>query len=553
MIAFFLNILTKTLHFNRSLLKAFAAFLVVLFYIAPLHASDQTKLLLIHLDAVSFQIVQDEIGKGTLPNFKKYFLEEGHLERAISYYPTKTPFIISNIRSATPSSVGPLVGWEIPVYDEEMPVKFADSFLMMALSKHRIARSNLIYGIPFAHRLNKPALMNTLDLFDDYPVMEFYWYPIDTYGHLYGKDAHRKKLLEFDTVIGKYLSKVAEDVNIIIYSDHGMVFGTPSDIESEIDHLLGDQIKTFSYPSLYLEQPQESAIIAERIVNETALKFAFYKKDERTVKGFSEGSTIQFHYKNGGVSYTYNGSDPFGYYESGYNGEYYTADEWLLFSVDMPYPATPIKVYTFLINPNAGDIVTSFDHNTYPRTIYSKMGNHGGFTSTEVLVPVMVRGPAVEYLGDFEVLWLQELFNEIQDFKFNQSPRREKHYISANKYLRNSASTITTSFSPFYRINFGSDLHYDSGNQISLETIWGRYDLMRSYLTRLWFGAGIDFRKQDTVGMLFLKHEIRIRDFTARTELNTSGFHRFTFGYQVHHALTLEITNLTGLGIRMSL
>lgn len=520
----------------------------------PVNASDEPKLLLIHLDAVSYHVLQEEISAGNLPQIEHYFKKTGNLKQAVTYYPSKTPFVISNVREGISSSEGELVGWEIPVFEVDKSLNIADSFLLMALSKHRPARGNLFYGLPILNRLNKVALMNTLDLFDEYPVIEFYWYAIDSYGHFYGEEAYREKLRQFDSAIGKYLSKLDNDVNVIIYADHGMVFGEGIEIDKIAMDKFGDKIEAFSYPSVYLYDEADKGMIARQLVHQTELDYAFYMVDDSTAKGYSNNGTHFFTNEGFTVRYTYEGEDPFGYYQNGYTGEYLDADEWLKFSSELQYPATPVKVFNYLSNPNSGDIVISFDDNKYAKTFYSSKGNHGGFSSADLMIPILVQGPNLEQISTTEPFWLQELFNEVQHFEFQQNPSRDRHYISSRYDFRNEAAHFTTAISPVYRVNFGADfLLNDDFVSPALETIWGRYDLYRSYLTRIWFGAGVDFRKEDTVGMMYLKHEVRYRNLTARTELNTSGFHYFTLGYRIFQHVSIELTNFTGAGLRISL
>lgn len=552
------NLLSRKIRFIDVLLRNVKTifFLILAIFIGQVQlliASDDPKLMLIHMDAVSIHVLQEEIKAGNLPQISNYFKDTGMLEKAITYYPSKTPFVISNIRNAIPSSEGKLVGWEIPGNDEDISLSIFDSFLLMVLSKHRLARANLIYGIPLFNRLNELALMNTLDLFDDYPVLEFYWYPIDSYAHIFGETEYRRKLREFDGALGKYLSKLDDDVNVIIYADHGMVFGEGVEIDKIAKEKFSDEIKAFSYPSVYLFDHRDSDKTAKQLVHDTELDFAFFMLAPDIAKGYSNNGTFYFSHRNNKIRYTYEGEDTFEYYKNGYNGEYLSANEWLLFSSNLLYPATPIKVYNYLSNPNSGDIVTSFNDEKYAETIYSRQGNHGGFTASDVMVPVLVRGPNVDYIGDFELLWLQELFKEVQDFEFQQNPSRDRHYISSLYNFRNESTSIIIAVSPVYRTNFGTDILVDDFSATSLETVWGRYDLYKSYLARLWFGAGVDFRKEDTVGMLFLKHEFRIRKFTTRTTLNTSGIHHFTLGYRMLPHITAEFTNFSGFGIRISL
>lgn len=520
----------------------------------PILASDGPKLLLIHLDAVSYHVLQEEIEAGNLPQIEHYFSNMGNLKQAVTYYPSKTPFVVSNVREGTSSREGKLVGWEIPLFEHEKSLSIGESFLMMLLSQHRPARGNIFYGLPLLNQLNNAALMNTLDLFDEYPVIEFYWYTVDSYGHFYGEEAYREKLRQFDSTIGNYLSKLDDDINVIIYADHGMVFGEGIEIDKIAMEKFGDKIEAFSYPSVYLYDDADKDDIARKLIHQTELDYVFYLVDEDTAKGYSRRGTLFFINDGYTVRYTYEGEDPFEYYKNGYNGEYLDADEWLKFSAELAYPATPVKVFNYLSNPNAGDIVISFDDNKYAKTFYSRAGNHGGFSFADVMIPILVHGPNIDQVGQTEPFWLQELFNEVQDFEFKQNPARDRHYISSRYDFRNEAAHITTAISPVYRTNFGADFHLnDDFTTPTLETIWGRYDLYRSYLTRIWFGAGVDFRKEDTVGMMFLKHEIRYRNLTARSAVNTSGFHHFTLGYRVFPHVAVELTNFTGAGLRISL
>lgn len=513
------------------------------------------KLLLIHLDAVSYYALIDEIEAGNLPNIQRIFKDEDLLQKAITYYPSKTPFVISNIRNATKSDAGELVAWEIPGYDFTKTMRFQDSFIKMAMSKSRLARANLLYGIPFFNKLADLALMNTLDLFDEYPVQEFYWYKVDSYGHLKGEEEYLKKIREFDVQIGKYINELDDDINIIIYADHGMIFGEGVDIEKTIKEEYSNKINTYSYPTIFLYDKNDSEEIARQIVTESELDFAFFLNDETSVKGYFEDSVLYFDYKDRAIRYTHEGHDPFHYYENGYNGEYMTANEWLSFSIDMEYPATPVKVYAYLKNPHSGDIVTSLDGFKYNQTPFSRFGNHGGFSATEVIVPVLVRGPNVGHIGKFGELWLQDLFDETEIFTFNQKPNRDSHYISSRYSIKNNNTQVSTAFSPTYRYRLGVDLELDSltGSTFDIRQAWGKFDAYRSYLARLWFGAGLDFSGERAEVMAMMRHEFRYRQFSTRTSLTTSGNNRFTLGYDLSKYFTLELTNFANIGFRLSL
>lgn len=505
------------------------------------------------MDAVSSNVLMEELHKGNMPNIERIFYGKGLKEKAITYFPSKTPFIISSIRESIPSISSPLVGWEIIDFNDQKSLKTPDTFTLMVLSKMRLARINLLYGLPIFNHLTNIALMNTIDYFDDYRVLEFYWYKIDTYGHFEGEEDYIEHLREFDEAIGKYLDRLDDDINVIIYADHGMVFGEGVRIESELSEKFEGRIKAYSYPSVYLYNHEESQELAKEIVEQTKLDFALFLHDENTVMGYAEDAILYFNHKDGAVNYTYEGTDPFGYYENGYNGEFKTSDEWLLFSIDLDYPATPMIVYWYLQNPNAGEIVTSFNDKKFAQSNYSRRGNHGGFTARELVVPVLVKGPDVEYIGDFEVLWLQELFNEIGDFEFRQTPRRDSHFISSRYLTRNNSTRTEIAISPYYRYRFAAEIDFDSYDSARFGRVWGQYDLYRSYIARLWFGAGVDFYGPDTIGMFLIKHQFHIRRFSARTLVTTSGNHRFTFAYSINKNFAVEVTNFTQVGFRLSI
>ena len=537
-----------------------AIFTLVCFLIpASLNAqNDQPKLLLMHLDAVSYYSLMDEMNKGNLPNIKRIFGDTGGIEKAITYYPSKTPFVITSIRDATPSTEGPVVGWEMPFGrmedpDSENYMGIAESFTLMALSKQRIARTNLLYGLPWFNRLADLALMNSLDFFDEYNVLEFYWYKIDTHGHFYGEEEYLEKIRDFDDVIGWYMDRLNDDVNVVIYSDHGMGFGKGVEIDKQISEEFKDEVNVYSYPVAYLANGVDPDTIARRFIHETELDFAFFEQEENLVKGYWENSTLWFEYSDEKIRYRAEGEDPFKYFENGYDGEYLTTDEWLLFSVYLEYPVIPVQIYWFLQNPNAGEIVTSFNSEKFAKSGYSRSGNHSGFTAKEIVVPVLVRGPLVEHIGDFEVLWLQELFNEIVDFDFKQQPARDRHYLSSRYNTRSDNTSTVLSFSPVYRYRFGADIDFGTFDVAELGRVWGKYDLLRSYITRLWFGGGVDFYEPDTIGFLLLKHELKVRGFSAKTFLSTAGNHRFTLGYDLNRTFTAEVTNLNSIGFRLNL
>lgn len=181
------------------------------------------------------------------------------------------------------------------------------------------------------------------------------------------------------------------------------------------------------------------------------------------------------------------------------------------------------------------------------------MGNHGGFTATDVVVPVMVRGPDVGYIGEFDKLWLQELFNELDQFTFKQEPNRDTHYISSRYDFSTNINRTVAAYSPAYRFRLGADIDFGDFNGADLNQVWGKYDIVRSQLARVWIGGGVDFSRTDTVGMFMVRHEFRIRNFSAKTSITTNKNNQFTLAYDIHDNFSLELTNFSAVGFRLSL
>lgn len=509
------------------------------------------KYVLIHLDSVSSYYLESEMEAGNLPNLERTFSRGVIIEKAITYLPSKTPIVVSGLRHGTSVEESRLAGWS--GVDRQTGEVFTgpNTFWRMVLSKPRIAASNLLYGIPLLDRLAGPALTNIPDLLDEYRVLEFYWYAVDTYGHLYGEEAYLKKLHVFDKHFGRLVNRLGEDVNIIIYADHGMTFGEGVETLDEINDLIGDIATAISYPNLYLSDPDKLEETARKIVDETEIDYTFFSSDEDRITGFHKGGTVRIDVSEAGIRYTFEGEDPFGYEEWGYAGEYLSANEWLELTYDMSYPVTPVKVYNLLSNPSAGDILTLLDESKFSQSIYSRHGNHGGFTSREMTVPILLKGPDVEFLSDRRTIWLQQLFLEIDNVSFGYTPSRDSHYVSWWYNVHNHSNTLNLSVSPEYRWAIGGEAAISQQFDYNRYQAWGKFDLLRSYLARFWIGAGIDYKNDDFRPMGFIRHELRYRRLTARTSLSTAGNHYFKIGFLITDPVTLQVTNFNSAGIRL--
>lgn len=513
--------------------------------------SNPDRYVLIHLDGVSSYYLESEMEAGNLPNLEKTFSSGGIIEKAVTYFPSKTPIVISSLRHAISAEESRLASWS--GIDRQTGEVFTgpNTFWRMILDTPRIAASSLLYGIPLLDRLAGPALSNIPDLIDDYRVLEFYWYPIDAYGHFYGEEAYLKKLRAFDKHFGRLMKRLNKDVNIIIYADHGMTFGEGINTHEEIKDLIGDHARAISYPNLYLEDLGLLEETARKLVDETNIDYTFFRSNENEVTGFHKKGSVHIDVEGEGIRYSFDHEDPFGYTKQGYTGEYLSADEWLELTYDLKYPVTPVKVYHLMSNPTAGDIITLLDVTKYSQTLYSKRGNHGGFTYRDMTIPVLLKGPDMKSLYNRKTIWLEHLFREIDNVSFGYTPSRDDHYLSWWYNVRDRHSTLNLALSPAYRWAIGGEAAFSEPFDNNRYQAWGKFDLMRSYLARFWVGTGVDFKDNNIRPMVFIRHELRYHRFTARTSLSTAGNHYFTLGFRITDPVILQVTNFNSAGIRL--
>ena len=92
---------------------------------------------------------------------------------------------------------------------------------------------------------------------------------------------------------------------------------------------MGDDLKVFIHPNVYLKDPDKKDKTARDIVSESEIDFTFYRENPHRVVGYSNQGKVIFEGKEEKIRYLFEGEDVFGYYSSGYNGEWLTALEWL--------------------------------------------------------------------------------------------------------------------------------------------------------------------------------------------------------------------------------
>ena len=525
-------------------------------FVAEAKSNNDTKFILIHLDAASSYYLLQEMERGNLPNLQAYFSDENHIKYTITYFPSKTPTVISSLRIGDSVREADLPGWEWVVDRVEgTAVKTVGTFLRMVLSTSRLSTTNILYGVPVLHWLAGPALVNTADYLKDYDVLQFYWYNIDTQGHFNGEMAYREEYADFDKHFGSLMERIDDDVNIIIYSDHGMTFGKGIEIDTVLKELIGDELKIYSYPALYLTNPEKAEYYSWKIMNETEIDFTFFKASKNILRGYHEDGTIiiEKNYDDETIRYQYIGEDVLMYYSNGYSGEFLNQDEWLSLTHSYEYPLAPVLLYHFMDNPSAGDIITLFDETKYHKTAYSSSGNHGGFTNTDMRSLLLAKGPDVEQMYGKDYYWLPNLFNDIQGIDFDRRPPRERHFFSSRYDFLNNRTVTDYSMSPLYRIRYGVTSYNSNTNNITdfdRVDAWGKIDLFRSYLSRFWIGTGVEISDESVDPLLILQYDIHIRKFVLQNSFATNRPFYFRLSYEATPWLAIESVNFTSLGFR---
>ncbi|TVQ67054.1 MAG: hypothetical protein EA360_03470 [Balneolaceae bacterium] len=517
---------------------------------------DEMKLVLIHLDAVSTDFFLQELQAGNLPNIGTFFGDEGRVDNTVTYFPSKTPTIVSSIRLGKSVRELDVPGWEwLLDATDQVIVRTSNTFLRMVFSTSRISRTNIVYGIPSFHWLAAPALVNIADYLKDYPVVEFYWYNIDTQGHFAGEKGYIDQLRFFDTQFGKLARRLDPDVNVIIYSDHGMVFNEGVEIDEEVKELLGDELRIYSFPTLFIYDYSRIEEVAQKLVDSTRIDFTFYETGPFEVKGIHSSSRLTFRQDSLSemIQYTYDHEDILGYGDLGYEGEYLTEEEWLELTYDSDFPLAPVLLFEHLKNEVSGDIITLFGHGKYQQTDYAVFGNHGGFTREELRVPLLIRGAQVSHLANRNSYHLPNLFQDINDIGFNRNPPRERHTAGSRMDFRTMQPVLEFSLSPTYRMRYGATFyHADFANlrESGRADVWGKGDLFRSYLNRVWVGGGMSFKDSVSRPYLLIEYDLHIRRLVIQNSYATHRPFEFRVNYEITPYLAVQAVNFTSLGFR---
>ena len=537
-------------------LPIFCVLIIVIMLLSfPVTGDASPKFLILHLDAVSSQNFFQYMEDGDLPNMKAFF-EDGHvIHYGLSLFPGGTETAVPHLKEGIDNSTGG-VGWDYYDREKEKAISKNKTFFYLFSHIARRAKACFIYGIPGLDPFMFLSLLNVPELLETYGVIEFYWFATDALGHIMGPKLYEASIRRFDRYFGNLVKKLnLDEINLIVYCDHGMSFGRFINVEQakEVERIVGNNLLAFLFPNVYLKDPDKKDQVARDIVLESEIDFAFYRENPYRVVGYSDQGKMIFEEKEGKLRYLFEDKDILGYYSTGYKGEWLTDIEWLSQTRESRFPGVPPNIYNLLSNERAGDIVIVINPPKIPIFWWlSYPANHAGLTNTDLMIPILLKGPQLEHLYDREEMWLHNLYTSIPELSFeNMEPAREKNSFSFwGSGYGEPNSGFEMSLSPAYRWNVG--FRYDN----DIYRSWLEYDLYSSYLMRLWTGAGLQYNGQNLDALV----QARLQIDLGKIQLNYGG--QFTregweintkeLVYQINDRLALEWLIPNGFGMSFS-
>ena len=460
-----------------------AAIVALCLWLPLAFADESPRFLILHVDATTAIDLDRMLAEGRLPNVSSAF-EGGMSFTSVGLYPGSTPVIVSRLHGRGPEGVLSAIGFGGFDRETGRVVPEQRVFLDMLWGFPRRSWTNFVHGAPGLDGLAGLAMQNLPELLERYRVIEFYWFNTDGIGHLFGAEAHAVSLERFDAHLGRVLPQLGlDDLNLILYTDHGMTFGTVGfDVDALLEERLGDEMVHFKYPNLYLRDPARAQALARRLTAPGGLDFAFYRRDERRVEGYLNGAFVRFEAVGDGIRYA-SPEDPLGYAELGYDGAALTRDGWVALTRDALFPATPPNVFDYLQISAVGDLVVGLNPPRVPGGML-EAGNHAGLVQTDLVVKVLARGPQVQVLEERGLPWLHELYRSIPELEFGHRPVRELHEFEVRYDLEDLGVVGRMRWSPAYRVRVAAELGPPGW------AAWGEVDVFSSYLTRWWLGVG---------------------------------------------------------------
>lgn len=445
--------------------------------------AKENKFLIIHLDAVSSVDLFPKLESGMLPNIAEVFSDGIQVKYGLTLYPGGTETICPRLKKGLDNSEHHSIGWGYLERETGKKVGQVSIFLDMFVGFSRQNQHQFLLGLPGLHHLAGVSMLNIERIWETHDFVEFYWFNTDFTGHSMGTEAHFKSLRDFDYYLG-LLAKTGklDGANLVIYSDHGMTTKNINVVKHNeiIPNILGEELLYMAYPNVYLKNSEKKIILAQKLAAHPELDIIVVKSSYDTIRGYTGKGYFEVVKRDSQFQYRYQDEDYFGYEPLGYKGEFLSKEEWLTLTREHLYPGVPPNLFGYLSNSCTGDIITIIDSPNIPYALTAQRGNHAGLKNTDMLVPLLLTGPAFEEYEPFEEFWLYELYTEILPMvDFNCKPRREQHVFTLAYPLRGEMV-----LSPEYRWRCALACSRE-GFESMIE-----FDLYSSFLSRIWVGLG---------------------------------------------------------------
>ncbi len=513
------------------------------------------RFLIIHLDGTCTTDFFCELEKGNLPNLAELINQGYVIPHALSLFPGATEIIVPRLEEGLDNSQGEFIAWGNYYRETGRKTGKPTIFIKLNQAMPRRSLSCFLFGIPGLHYLNGHALLNTAGLFELYDTVHYYWFSTDTLGHIFGREYHHRDLQRFDGFFGKLREILDDDINIIIYMDHGMSFDVEDTINPRKEicrYIDSGEILAVIPPNIFLDDNSLENVEknSRKLIKDSMFDFVFHRIDDNTVKGYTREACLFFRKKGDRYSYDFTGTDVLGYYLLGYDGGFLSADEWLELTCRHKYPGAPVNIFRYLSNPHTGDIVAVVNPPVIPVDLHAVRAHHAGITGTDLTVPVLLKGNALKHLYGEKHIWLHTLFQKIPELDLSAEPGREKNCFAyyINRKSDEENSILHLSFSPAYRWRLNARFSDE-------KSLWAERDVFAGYFLRVWLGAGIRRHESTTGAVATIFSELRYRRFSFNALLSypkKSSSSAYCLNYKLTDTVQLTWLFPKNLGLKLS-
>lgn len=544
----------------RSVVTVAAAVCIILSLAVPASSSvyglgprsESRPYVVFHLDAISSKVFFEMLDAELLPNISALFSGGAVIPCAVSPFMPGTEMVYPRLKRGRAASSDDPIAWSTMNRITGEWKTYPDNVLGLWQWMPRYALSQGLNGVMGFEWATALSAMNIRRMLRDYRIVEFFWFNSDTVGHNKGVDAQKTSAARFDSSLRPfvdYVQQSPDSVNLALYCDHGMsMIEEYVDTDAAMAEVAGEQAVLCFYPNLYLADAKRAPEVARDLAARHEVDFAFWRDSDKRVIGLHDRGSVWFDFDERGISYGYEGEDPFGYYNLGYRGERLSDDGWLDMTCKSPWPAAPVQVVRYMQGDCSGDVVVITNPPKGMPTIGGFVARHKGIAASDCTVPVLMVGPDIVLDPVPDSIWLHTLYNEV----LRIDPLAAQRALREPNSLALSGAGVHLTLSPAPSLLLHAELGGD--NSVFLcET-----DPFRSFNARLWIGAGITSHGDRSTTTACPALSARLEVFIDRLvvdwrTLRSDGKaeHRLSATYEAEGGFTIRwsFPNQIGLGL----